>query len=174
MTATHGSSDDTCPQSGDHEGPSSQPGRGALFVGAALFDAGRHHAAHEVFEEAWNGARHAGRPAEALWWQGLVLCAGALHHREKGNRTGEEALSGRAAERLAAALAAINAAADAPADAAANEGPAPACEPIWWTTACRIWLERWRAFVSAPPGGNDPRLGDLLGEPPHGQPADRE
>jgi predicted metal-dependent hydrolase len=135
MTAEHGSGDDARPLAGDHEGPSSHSGRGALFVGAALFDAQRHHAAHEVFEEAWNAARRAGRSSEALWWQGLVLCAGALHHRGNGNRTGEQALSARATDRLAAALA----------DAASSY-----VSPAWWT------------LLAAAPAGADPRLGDLL------------
>ncbi|QDU83616.1 hypothetical protein Pla163_07150 [Planctomycetes bacterium Pla163] len=151
MTAEQGSSADARPPKGDHEGPSSHTGRGALSVGAALFDAGRHHAAHEVFEEAWIAARGTGRSAEALWWQGLVLCAGALHHRGTGNRSGQKALGVRAIERLSAAL-----------DGAANSGGTEGAP--WWTHRCRTWLERWRAFVAAEPAGADPRLGDLVGE----------
>lgn len=132
---------------GDERAPdgAASTGLARLRAGAALFDAGRHHASHEVFERAWLAARAAGRRAEAHWWQGLVLCAGALHHRSAGNRVGARALSERAGARLARALA------DAPDD-------------VWWRGPCEHWAQTWRRAEPATRAedGPVPRLDALL------------
>ena len=63
-----------------------------------LVDAGRPFAAHEVLEARWK----AGPPEERDLWQGLAQVCVALTHAARGNRTGAERLSERAATRLAA------------------------------------------------------------------------
>ncbi|MEM8710188.1 MAG: DUF309 domain-containing protein [Planctomycetota bacterium] len=107
-----------------------EQGRTYLRRGADLFDAGEHHASHEVFEAAWLAARGGGREAEAYWWQGLVLCAGALHHRGKGNQKGALALRERALDRLGTAL-----------RLAGDVG----CAGAWWVAPCEAWVAAWRA-----------------------------
>ncbi len=62
-----------------------------------LVDAGRPFAAHEVLEARWK----AGPPEERDLWQGLAQVCVALTHAARGNRTGAERLSERAATRLA-------------------------------------------------------------------------
>jgi hypothetical protein len=52
--------------------------------GVALYNAGRFWEAHEAFEKVWRAA--AGREREC--WQGLILAAAAMLHRERGNRHG--------------------------------------------------------------------------------------
>lgn len=96
----------------DEQGPSTGDGRGALRTGAALFDDGEAHAAHEIFEQRWILAKRAERTAEAAFWQGLVLCCGAVHHAGRANAVGARALSARAERYLGTAL-----------EAAGTEGP---------------------------------------------------
>lgn len=52
--------------------------------GAELFNRGEYFACHEVFEEAWMGARDGQR----LFLQGLIQVAVALHHLRNSNPTG--------------------------------------------------------------------------------------
>ena len=52
--------------------------------GVALYNAGRFWEAHEALEVVW---RAAVPPARACW-QGLILAAAAMLHRERGNRHG--------------------------------------------------------------------------------------
>lgn len=142
-------------QGGSAEAVSADDGWRILQGGAELFDAGQHHASHESFEAAWLAARRGGRQGEALWWQGLVLCAGALHHRGKGNQTGARALSQRALERFGGAL---------------QLAEAETGERAWWVVPCEEWRQGWRRVnlsgvakdgaLSA--AADDPRLGSLL------------
>jgi|GEM_PF-5979449 len=157
MTDAH----DALPSDGegasDEQGPGTDDGRGALRMGAVLFDGGEPHAAHEVFEERWLAAKRTGRRAEAAWWQGLVLCAGAVHHARRGNAKGASALGARAARRLAACLE------EADAETDTETGATP--ERPWWRAAAARWLAAWRATdldaVRAGAAG-PPRLGALL------------
>jgi len=139
------------------QGASAEEGWAILRGGADLFDAGQHHASHETFEAAWLAARRGGRIGEAYWWQGLVLCAGALHHRGKGNSKGARALSQRAMDRFGTALELAGDASDA---------------SPWWVAPCEAWLRGWKRVqpeslgndTPQAPAGTDPRLGDLLGQ----------
>jgi hypothetical protein len=70
---------------------------GAAAEGVALFNAGRWWEAHEAWEAAWRAARG----AERSRWQGLILAAAALLHRERGNAHGVAAQGDRALARLA-------------------------------------------------------------------------
>jgi predicted metal-dependent hydrolase len=56
----------------------------SLRAGVALFDAGRYLAAHELFEELWEGTEG----PENDFFKGLVQAAIALHHFESGNLEG--------------------------------------------------------------------------------------
>ena len=142
-------------QGGSARDASAHDGWRVLRSGAELFDAGQHHASHEAFEAAWLAARRGERKGEAFWWQGLVLCAGALHHRGKGNQGGARALSRRAKDRLGSAL-------------GLAEGTTG--ELAWWVAPCEEWLQGWcRVNLDdvGKDGGlsgsaDDPRLGDLL------------
>ena len=69
-----------------------------LTTARELVDAGRPFAAHEVLEARWK----AGPPEERDLWQGLAQLCVALTHAARGNHTGAERLSERAATRLAA------------------------------------------------------------------------
>jgi len=64
--------------------------------GVALFNAGRFWEAHEALEVVW---RAAGQP-ERDCWQGLILAAAALLHRERGNRHGLVTQGGLAVRKL--------------------------------------------------------------------------
>lgn len=143
-----------------HQGRSGQDasaddGWRVLRGGAELFDAGHHHASHETFEAAWLAARRGGRAGEALWWQGLVLCAGALHHRGRDNQAGARALSQRALDRFGSALQLAE-------DAAG--------EPAWWVAPCEEWRQGWRRVNLGGAGkdegqstaADDPSLGRLI------------
>ncbi|MFT6109210.1 MAG: hypothetical protein ACJA2W_002127 [Planctomycetota bacterium] len=142
-------------QGGSALGASVDDGWRVLRGGADLFDAGQHHASHESFEAAWLAARRGEREGEALWWQGLVLCAGALHHRGKGNQTGARALSQRALDRFGSALRLAENAAG---------------ERAWWVAPCEEWREGWYRVNLGGVGkdgapsaaADDPRLGGLL------------
>jgi hypothetical protein len=74
------------------------PPQETLRKARELVDAGRPFAAHEVLEARWK----AGPPEERDLWQGLAQVCVALTHAARGNRTGAERLSERAATRLAA------------------------------------------------------------------------
>jgi hypothetical protein len=65
--------------------------------GVALFNAGRWWEAHEAWEGAWRAAEGAERDR----WQGLILAAAALLHRERGNAHGVAVQGGRALALLA-------------------------------------------------------------------------
>ncbi len=52
--------------------------------GVALYNAGRFWEAHEALEVVWRAAV----PPERGCWQGLILAAAAMLHRERGNRHG--------------------------------------------------------------------------------------
>lgn len=86
------------------EAPPVGDDRGVLRSGAALIADGRAFEAHEVFESAWRRAR-AEQRADADFWQGLVLVAGALHHADRGNERGRAALLERAEAKLESAVA---------------------------------------------------------------------
>ena len=73
------------------------PPEETLRTARELVDAGRPFAAHEVLEARWK----AGPPEERDLWQGLAQVCVALTHAARGNRTGAERLSERAATRLA-------------------------------------------------------------------------
>ncbi len=67
----------------------SAPGRRAdldehAARGVALFNAGRFWEAHEALEIVWRATRG----PERACWQGLILAAAAMLHRERGNRHG--------------------------------------------------------------------------------------
>jgi predicted metal-dependent hydrolase len=67
-----------------------------LAEGVALFNAGRFHAAHEAWEEAWLHERGERR----LLLQGLILVAAGWLKRDAGNSRGAWTLFSRALERL--------------------------------------------------------------------------
>jgi len=69
-----------------------------LRTAQELVAAGRPFAAHEVLEARWK----AGPAEERDLWQGLAQVCVAITHAARGNRTGAERLSDRAATRLAA------------------------------------------------------------------------
>jgi predicted metal-dependent hydrolase len=56
----------------------------SLRAGVELFDAGRYLAAHELFEELWEGTQG----PENDFFKGMVQAAIALHHFESGNLEG--------------------------------------------------------------------------------------
>jgi hypothetical protein len=61
------------------------PAKRLAAAGAvALYNAGRFWEAHEVLETVWRATT--GREREC--WQGLILAAAAMLHRERGNRHG--------------------------------------------------------------------------------------
>jgi len=66
--------------------------------GVALYNAGKFWEAHEALEIVW---RRSADPERSLW-QGLILAAAAMLHRERGNRHGLEAQGRAAVERLRA------------------------------------------------------------------------
>ena len=61
-----------------------------LRAGVELFNSGRYLAAHELFEELWEGTE--GRDSD--FYKGLVQAAVALHHFEQGNLAGAAQLHG--------------------------------------------------------------------------------
>lgn len=71
-----------------------------LRAGAALYTAGRFHAAHDPWEHAWLSARHESE-ADRTLLQGLVQTTAALHHARNGNHEGAVGLAESAAEYLA-------------------------------------------------------------------------
>jgi hypothetical protein len=62
----------------------------------ALYNAGRFWEAHEALEVVWRAAR----PPERDLWQGLILAAAAMLHRERGNRHGLVTQGGAAVRKL--------------------------------------------------------------------------
>jgi len=58
--------------------------RQAAAGAVALYNAGRLWEAHEALEVVWRVTRAADREC----WQGLILAAAAMLHRERGNRHG--------------------------------------------------------------------------------------
>ena len=70
--------------------------RRAAAGAVALYGAGRFWEAHEALEGVWR-ATH-GREREC--WQGLILAAAAMLHRERGNRHGLLTQGGLAIRRL--------------------------------------------------------------------------
>ncbi|MFC7229140.1 DUF309 domain-containing protein [Salinirubellus salinus] len=71
-----------------------------LRAGAALYTAGRFHAAHDPWEHAWLAVRDTA-PDDAALLQGLIQTTAALHHARAGNREGATGLAGSAADYLA-------------------------------------------------------------------------
>lgn len=71
-----------------------------LRAGAALYTAGRFHAAHDPWEHAWLDVRDTA-PADANLLQGLIQTTAALHHARAGNREGATGLAESGAEYLA-------------------------------------------------------------------------
>ena len=61
---------------------------GLLAEGAALFNAGRYHAAHEAFEKMWL----ASEAGDGDFWKGLVQVAVCLYKLERGELDGARAL----------------------------------------------------------------------------------
>jgi len=59
-----------------------------LARAAALFDAGKYHAAHEVLDEVWEQAP----VAEQDFVKGLIQACIALHHHQQGNPDGARKL----------------------------------------------------------------------------------
>lgn len=59
-----------------------------LEEGAQLFDAGRYHEAHEVFEQLWL----ASEAGDADFWKGLIQASICLYHASRGNVDGARAL----------------------------------------------------------------------------------
>jgi hypothetical protein len=55
-----------------------------VIRGVALYNQGRYWEAHEALELVWRRAV----PPERDLWQGLILAAAAMLHRERGNRHG--------------------------------------------------------------------------------------
>ena len=74
------------------------PPEETLRTARELVAVGRPFAAHEVLEARWK----AGPPEERDLWQGLAQVCVAITHAGRGNRTGAERLSDRAAGKLAA------------------------------------------------------------------------
>jgi hypothetical protein len=71
-----------------------------LRAGAALYTAGRFHAAHDPWEGAWLEIRDSA-PDDAHLLQGLVQTTAALHHARTGNREGATGLAESAGDYLA-------------------------------------------------------------------------
>ena len=89
------------PYGAEGVGPVSEeplPSEETLRTAQELVAAGRPFAAHEVLEARWK----AGPAEERDLWQGLAQVCVAITHAARGNRTGAERLSDRAATRLAA------------------------------------------------------------------------
>lgn len=68
----------------------------SLGAGRTLFEAGRFHDAHEVWERGWRRTRGAERQV----LQVLVLWSAALHHHQHGKELGASRLLTRALERM--------------------------------------------------------------------------
>jgi len=64
--------------------------------GVNLYNAGRFWEAHEALEVIWRAAA----PPERDCWQGLILAAAAMLHRERGNRHGLLTQGGLAVRKL--------------------------------------------------------------------------
>ena len=64
--------------------------------GVALYNAGRFWEAHEALEAVWRAAVPPARDC----WQGLILAAAAMLHRERGNRHGLLTQGGLAVRKL--------------------------------------------------------------------------
>lgn len=71
-----------------------------LRAGAAVYNAGFHHAAHDAWERRW--LRETGAEADLL--QGLIQLAAAVHHADAGNEEGAAGLAGSAQAYLGNAL----------------------------------------------------------------------
>lgn len=69
---------------------------GYVARGVTLYNAGRFWEAHEALEAVWRAAR---APERDLW-QGLILAAAAMLHRERGNRHGLLTQGGAAVRKL--------------------------------------------------------------------------
>lgn len=65
--------------------PAGAPDEAALFhKGLALFNGGQWFEAHEVWEDAW----HMAEGRKKRFYQGLIQCAVALVHMQRGNPRG--------------------------------------------------------------------------------------
>jgi len=64
--------------------------------GVALYNAGRFWEAHEALEVVWRATAS----PERQCWQGLILAAAAMLHRERGNRHGLLTQGGLAIRKL--------------------------------------------------------------------------
>lgn len=70
-----------------------------LRAGAAVFEAGYHHAAHDAWEARWLGLEE-GTPDERLL-HGLIQYTAVVHHGRSQNWTGAQGLAESASEYLA-------------------------------------------------------------------------
>ena len=84
------------PGGGDGTGADDAEPASHAARGVALYNAGRYWEAHEALEVAWRAAR----PPEKDRWQGLILAAAAMLHRERGNRHGLVTQGGLAVRKL--------------------------------------------------------------------------
>ena len=68
--------------------------------GVALYNAGRFWEAHEALETVWRATAGPERDC----WQGLILAAAAMLHRERGNRHGLVTKGAEATRKLSGAV----------------------------------------------------------------------
>lgn len=80
-----------------HDGEPDRPVEAALRAGAAVYNAGFYHPAHDAWERRW--LRAAGPTADLL--QGLIQLAAAVHHAREGNDEGATGLADSARAYLA-------------------------------------------------------------------------
>lgn len=75
--------------------------RSYLLAGAALYEAGRYHAAHDPWESAWLAVR-ASAPADGALLQGLIQTTAAIYHATQENEPGAVGLAASAQSYLEA------------------------------------------------------------------------
>ncbi len=88
------------PEDFDPEEVAAKGADGLLAEGAASFDAGRYHAAHEAFEKVWL----ASEAGDGEFFKGLVQVAICLHQLDRGLVEGARQLRTGARRYLAAFL----------------------------------------------------------------------
>ncbi|MFB6138139.1 MAG: DUF309 domain-containing protein [Halobacteriaceae archaeon] len=72
----------------------------ALRAGMAVFNAGRHHAAHDAWEDRWLAVKETDRDADERLLHGLIQFTAAVHHGDEGNWAGLQGLARSAGEYL--------------------------------------------------------------------------